>query len=68
MSNKSPRHPWMCTLKKAGTQNELLMNDISGVSSKHKRKNSTMAEDEVKRKNISKSIKIKRRIINLLVD
>ena len=33
------------------------MNDISGVSSNHKRKYDTMAEDEVKRKNISKSIK-----------
>lgn len=33
------------------------MNDITDVASKNKRKYNKMAEDEVKRKNISKSIK-----------
>ena len=57
LSDKSPQHPWLYMLKKSGSQNEMLINEITDVASKNKRKYNTMAEDEVKRKNISKSIK-----------
>ena len=44
-------------IKKADVQDEMLMNIITGVGSKNKRKFNTFAEDEVKQKNISESHK-----------
>ena len=35
MSNNSPRHPQMFTLKNAEVQDEMLMNDLTGVASKN---------------------------------
>ena len=62
MSNKPPRNLRLCTLKKAVSQNELLINDITDVDSKNKRKYNTTEEDKVKPKNM------KSKILNLLVD
>ena len=36
LSNKSPRHPRQCTLKKYGVQEEIMINKITDVSSKKK--------------------------------
>ena len=44
-------------MKKHGVQDEMLINDLTDFASKKKRKYNMMAEDEVKQKNISKSIK-----------
>ena len=68
LSDKSPQHPWLCMLKKDGAQNLMLTNEITDVVSKNKRKYNTMAEDEVKRKNISKSIKNEKENLDFLVE
>ena len=57
LSNKSPRLPRQCTLKKYGVRDEMMINSITDFSSNKKRNYNTMAEDVVKRKNIAKSIK-----------
>ena len=57
MSKGSPRYPWICMLKRAEVQDEILPNEITGVSSKGKRKFNTIAKDEVKQKNISETFK-----------
>ena len=56
----------MCTLKKSGAQNEMLINEITDVASKKKRKYNTMAEDEVKKRNISKSIKTEKKNVEFI--
>ena len=56
----------MCTLKKAEVQDEMLMNDVTDVASKNKSKLNTMAEDEVKQKNISESIKYEKEALQFV--
>ena len=47
-------------LKKSGSQNEMLINDLTGVSSKGKRKFNTIADDEEKKKHILETFKNKK--------
>ena len=49
-------------LKKAESQEEMLMNKITGVSSKGKRMFNTVADDEKNKKHISVTFKMKRKI------
>ena len=44
-------------VEKHEAQDEILMNEITDVAKKNKRKYNTLAEDEVKRRNISKRFK-----------
>jgi hypothetical protein len=44
-------------IKKHGVQDEMLINDLTDFASNKKRKYNAVAKDEVKRRNISKSIK-----------
>ena len=68
MSQGTPRLSRLCTLTKSGAQIEMLMNEITGVSSKIKRNFNPIAEDEKKKKIYQRLIGMKRKIYNLLVD
>jgi hypothetical protein len=54
LSKRAPRIPRLCTLKKYGVQQEMC---VDKLLDKKKRKFNTVAEDEVKRRNISRDIK-----------
>ena len=67
MSQGTPQLPWLCTLNNSRPQNEMWINDLTGVSSKSKRKFNTVADDEENKKHISETFKYEKEDMEFVV-